>query len=58
MLLYIRVLNQPPYRESSSDRPDSTGEVGWNNPARHHQKQIRDLQRTKENYHLERRSFL
>jgi hypothetical protein len=57
MLLYIRVLNQLPYRESNSDRPDSTGEVDRNTLARHHQKQMRDLQRTKENYYLERCSF-
>jgi hypothetical protein len=58
MLLYIRVLNQPPYQESQFDNVGLIGETSKDSP-QHHRKQIRETdQRTRVNYSLERRLFM
>jgi hypothetical protein len=59
MLLYIRVLNQPPYQKSQFENFGLIGETSKDSPAQHHRKQIRETdQRTRVNYSLERRLFM
>lgn len=59
MLLYVHILNQPPYQESQFEHFDLTEETNKDSLAQHHQKYVRETnQRTRVNYSLERRLFM
>jgi hypothetical protein len=58
-MFYIYIPNQPAYRESNSEIPDSTIAIDRNSLVQHHQRQVKEMQRRiRENYYLERRFFI
>ena len=58
-MFYIHILNQPAYRESNSETPDSNIAIDRNSLVQHHQRQVKEMnRRIKENYYLERRVFI